>query len=214
LTNHAELNYGIDFLQFAAGLEWNQRYLPADSPLLSRDKQLKISNRIDLLSRLLGELWVTAPEYFDPRHFHDNVSVFMARFGLDIEQKGIEEIAREMPEMYRQTEASVTRMAGMLETTSAPRNRLIDFRFQRVVTDWMRPVYWQELGNLWQECNRLIDARRDDGADTCAGFDADKELLNSLEATFRRNLRERLLECPYLAQTSGPGDRRHTTLAV
>ena len=199
LTDHDELNYRINFLQFAAGLEWNQRYLTADSVLLGADTESKIVDLVDLSSRMLGARWITAPEYFDARNFHDNVSRFMSRFELGLEQKGIEEIEREMPAVYRQYEQSVINMASMLDKTPQPLNRLIDFQFQRSISDWMRAVYRQELSNLWQEFNRLIEARRSDGTDAAASLDRDKKLSTNLDAGFRRKLRERLLESPYLA---------------
>ena len=203
LTGHAELNYRIDFMQFAAGIEWSQRYLPADSPLLASSPRQNITNTLELSSRMLGELWITAPGYFDPRNFSNNVSAFMDKFGLDVEQKGLEEIEREMPQVYRETEKSLISLANMMEKNSHPLSRLIDFHFQRDVSSWMRTAYWQELSKLWQQLNRFTDSRCSGELDAPSEFEDGREALTNFEGMFKNNLRDRLLESPFLAPARG-----------
>jgi len=200
LTDHAELNYQVDFMQFATGLEWNQRYLPAENALLAaRDKQGN-SSSLALSSRVLGKNLVTAPGYFVPRYFENNVSAFMDRFGLDLEQKGIEEIERELPEIYRQAEKSLISMANLVTETSSPLNRLIDFHFRREVSAWMCSAYWRQFSELWQELIRLVDSRPGSESGSPDATVVDTQALTDLEVTFKRKLRERLLQSPYLAQ--------------
>ena len=200
LTDHAELSYRIDFMQFAAGLEWDQRYLPADSPLLAANPKQDITHPQALASRMLGEHWVTSPGYFDPRNFHNNVAAFMDRFGLDLEQKSIEEIQHQMPQIYRDVEKSLISMINLMKETPGPLGRLIDFHFQRDVSAWMRSAYWQEFSKLWQELNCLIDSWHNDESAAPATPEECNEALTDLVAGFKHDLRDRLLESPYLTQ--------------
>ena len=201
MTDHAEPSYQIDFMQFAAGLEWDQRYLPADSPLLASNPKQDITHPQELASRMLGEHWVTSPGYFDPRNFHNNVAAFMDRFGLDLERKSTEEFEHQMPQIYRDVEKSLISMINLMKETPSPLGRLIDFHFQRDVSASMRSAYWQEFSKLWQELNRLIDSRSSDEAAAPATLEACNEALTDLVPGFKHDLRDRLLESPYLAQT-------------
>jgi len=199
LAGHAGLHYSLDFMQFAAGLEWSQRYLPANSPLLASSPEQNTADPLALSSRMLGELWITAPDYFEPRHFSNNVAAFMDRFGLDVERKGIEEVEREMPQLYRQTEKSLIALVNRMEKSSQPLSRLIDFQFQREVSGWMRSAYRQELSELWQQLNCCIDSRGSGKLGAPAEAEYCRQTLANLESIFRNNLRERLLESPLLA---------------
>jgi hypothetical protein len=198
LAGHAELHYRLDFMQFAAGLEWSQRYLPANSPLLASSPEQNATIPLALSSRLLGELWITAPDYFEPRHFSNNVAAFMDRFGLDVEQKGIEEIEQEMPQVYRQTEKSLISLVARMEKSSQPLSRLIDFQFQREVSGWMWSAYRQELARLWQQLNRFTDSGGSGKFEAPVEAWTCREDLANLESVFKNNLRDRLLESPLL----------------
>ena len=207
LAGHNGLHYSLDFMPFAAALEWSQRYLPADSRLLASCPQQNTTDTLALSSRMLGELWITAPDYFEPRHFPNNVAAFMDRFGLDVEQKGIEELERELPQVYRQTEKSLISLVNSMGKSALPLSRLIDFQFQREVSGWMWSAYRQELGKLWQQLNSLADCGDSGKPETPAGAGNCRESLASLEDRFRKKLRDRLLESPLLAPrraNSGP----------
>ena len=200
LANHAGLSYGIDFTQFAAALEWNQRYLSTASPLHASNTSQNAITPLQRSSQMLGQHWITAPGYFEPRNFPDNVSIFMDRFGLDLEQKSCEEIERKMPELYRQTEQSLVSIINTMEASTPPLRRMIDFAFQRSVSAWIRPAYWQEFSKLWQALNRFVESGHGGGPGASTAVETCTQTLQDYETEFKRGLRDRLLESSLLVQ--------------